>query len=135
VEGWDYRACCEGTATLLQALKLKGDAVSIPKMELKDWPHADYTGYMLDIARQGMPLMGLRDAIEAMRYFKVRYLHLHFHDGSAFYFPLKKYPQAGSHNGAINNGDAFKSWDLEELKKTVAYADARGVTLVPELET
>ena len=135
VEGWDYRACCEGTATLLQALKLKGDTVSIPKMEVKDWPHADYTGYMLDIARQGMPLMGLRDAIEAMRYFKVRYLHLHFHDGSAFYFPLKKYPQAGSHNGAINNGDAFKSWDLEELKKTVAYADARGVTLVPELET
>ncbi len=135
VEGWDYRAACEGTATLLQAIVEDGGKFFVPRMTVKDWPHADYCGYMIDCARQGLPLMGVRDAIEAMRFFKVRYLHLHFHDGSAFYFPLKAYPQAGNSNGAINNGDAFKSWDLEELKKTVAYADARGVTLVPELET
>jgi len=135
VEGWDYRACCEGTATLLQALNVNGAAVSVPKMNLKDWPHADFCGYMIDCARQGLPLMGVRAAVEAMRFHKVRYLHLHLHDGSGFYFPLKAYPQVGNSNGAINEGDAFKSWDLEELKKTVAYADARGVTIVPELET
>jgi len=135
VEGWDYRACCEGTATLLQVLKVNGAAVSVPKLQLKDWPHADFCGYMIDCARQGLPEMGIRDAVEAMRFFKVRYLHLHLHDGSGFYFPLKAYPQVGRSNGAINGGDAFKSWNLEELKKVVAYADARGVTIVPELET
>ena len=135
VEGWDYRACCEGTATLLQALKVNGAAVLLPKMQIKDWPHADYNCYMIDCARQGLPLMGLKACIECMRYYKTRYLHLHASDDCAFYFPLKSYPQAGSHNGACNNGDAFKSWDLEELKKVVAYADARGVTLVPEIET
>ena len=47
-----------------------------------------------------MPLMGLRDANETVCYFSVRSLHLHFHDESGCYFPLKKYPQAGSHNAA-----------------------------------
>ncbi|MCY2924966.1 MAG: hypothetical protein NT031_05920, partial [Planctomycetota bacterium] len=32
IEGWDYRAVCEGTATLLQAISLEGGKASIPKM-------------------------------------------------------------------------------------------------------
>ena len=133
VEGWDYRAVCEGTATLLHALKIDDLKVSLPKMEIKDWPHADFTGIMIDCARQDMPLMAIKDAVMAARFWKVRYLHLHFSEDSAFVFPLKCY-KAGTSNGAINNGDTPKVWDLDELHKTVAYADARGVTLVPELE-
>ncbi|GAH69606.1 unnamed protein product, partial [marine sediment metagenome] len=38
VEGWDYRAVCEGTATILHALKIDGQKVSLLKMEVKDWP-------------------------------------------------------------------------------------------------
>jgi hypothetical protein len=50
-------------------------------------------------------------------------------------FPLRKWPEAGKHNGAINNGDTPKVWDREELIKLVQFADERGVTLVPEIET
>jgi hexosaminidase len=135
VEGWDYRAACEGTATLLQALRQAGGNWSLPTMAVKDWPFADYTGYMLDVARQGVPIVALKDAVIAMRYWKVRYLHLHFSDDSALVYPLRKYPEAGKFNGAINNGDMTKVWDREELKKLVAFADERGVTLVPEFET
>ncbi|MCY2929402.1 MAG: family 20 glycosylhydrolase [Planctomycetota bacterium] len=155
VEGWDYRATCEGTATLLQSLRQDGGKWVLPKMSIKDWPFADYTGYMLDVARQGVPIVALKDAVIAMRYWKVRYLHLHFSDDSALVYPLRKYPDAGKFNGAINNGDnplrkypdagkfngainngdMTKVWDREELKKLVAFADERGVTLVPEFET
>ncbi|MCY2926429.1 MAG: family 20 glycosylhydrolase, partial [Planctomycetota bacterium] len=135
VEGWDYRATCEGTATLLQSLRQDGGQWVLPKMSIKDWPFADYTGYMLDVARQGVPIVALKDAVIAMRYWKVRYLHLHFSDDSALVYPLRKYPDAGKFNGAINNGDMTKVWDREELKKLVAFADERGVTLVPEFET
>jgi len=135
VEGWDYRAVCEGTATLLQALIYKDGKASLPKMKIKDWPHADYTGFMIDCARQDVPLLALKDMVISMRFWKVRYLHLHLSDDNAFMFPLRKWPQVGMNNSTINNGDICKVWDRDELIKLVAFADARGVTLVPELET
>jgi hexosaminidase len=135
VEGWDYRAVCEGTATLLQALVIKDGTAAFPKMTIKDWPFADFTGYMIDCARQDVPLQALKSAVIAMRYWKVRYLHLHLADESTLMFPLRKWPEASKYNGAINDGDTPKVWDRAELIKLVEFADARGVTLVPEFET
>ena len=135
VEGWDYRAVCEGTATVLQALQENGGKWALPKMTVKDWPFADYTGFMLDCARQDVPLHALKSMVISMRFWKVRYLHLHLCDESAMMFPLLKWPEASKYNGAINNGDTPRVWDRKELIKLVAFADARGVTLVPELET
>ncbi len=133
VEGWDYRSVCEGTATLLQALQESGGKWSLPKMTIKDWPHADYTAVMLDCCRQDIPLMAVQDAVEAARFWKVRYLHLHLAEDSAFVFPLT-FLSAGNANGGVYGGDVPKVWNRDELVNLVAYADARGVTLVPELE-
>jgi hexosaminidase len=135
VEGWDYRAVCEGTATLLQALKYKDGKASLPKLEIKDWPFADYTGFMLDCARQDVSLHALKTFVVSCRFWKVRYLHLHLADESTLMFPLRKWPEASKYNAAINNGDPGKVWDRAELIKLVEFADARGVTLVPEFET
>ena len=38
VTGWDYRAVCEGTATLLQVIVIKEGKVSLPKLAIRDWP-------------------------------------------------------------------------------------------------
>lgn len=135
VEGWDYRAVCEGTATLLQTLKYQDGKASLPKMEIKDWPFADFTGFMLDCARQDVPIHALKSFVVSCRFWKVRYLHLHLADESALMFPLRKWPEAGKFNGAINNGDPGRVWDRAELIKLVEFADARGVTIVPEIET
>ncbi len=136
VEGWDYRSVCEGTSTLLQALIIKDGKASLPKMAIKDWPFADYAGFMIDCARQDVSVHALKSCVIGMRFYKVRYLHLHLSDDSAFMFPLRKWPQVGMYNdAAIDNGDPGKVWDRAELIKLVEYADARGVTLVPELET
>jgi hexosaminidase len=135
VEGWDYRSVCEGTATLLQAVKYLEGRASLPKVEIKDWPFADYTGFMLDCARQDVPLHALKTFVVSCRFWKVRYLHLHLADESTLMFPLRKWPEASKYNGAINNGDRPKVWDRAELINLVEFADARGVTLVPEFET
>jgi len=127
IEGWDYRAVCEGTATLLQAIVLEGDKVSVPKMTVKDWPYSDYGAIMIDCARQYQPAYILKTAVETCRLFKIRYLHLHLHDANAYMFPSTAYPEA-------NTKGTLPPYKLEELKDLVAYADARGVTCVPELE-
>jgi hexosaminidase len=127
IEGWDYRAVCEGTATLLQALAVEGGKVSVPKVSIKDWPFSDYGAIMPDVARQFQPIYVLKMAVETCRLFKIRYLHLHLHDDNAYTFPSTAYPEANSKGG-------LPPYKLEELKDLVAYADARGVTCVPELE-
>ncbi|MHC4502944.1 MAG: family 20 glycosylhydrolase, partial [Planctomycetota bacterium] len=135
VAGWDYRAVCEGTATILQAVAGKEGKYFLPRMRIKDWPHADFTGCMVDLARQWIPIDALKFTVEACRFWKVRYVHLHFSDNHAYTFPSKAFPELGNRNSASSGGIVPRVYDLEELKELVTYADARGVTLVPELET
>lgn len=139
LEGFDYRAVAEGSATILQAVAMTDGVVSLPRLAIKDWPHADYCGVMLDVARQGHPIEAVKQVVELCRLYKVRYLQLHLTDDQGWTFPSTKYPQLGSKNVVVGHagpgGLAPKVYTLEELKDLVAYADARGVTLVPEIET
>jgi hexosaminidase len=134
VEGFDYRAVAEGTATLLQALSQSNGQVALPKLVIKDWPHADYCAMMIDCGRQEQPIEWLKKMIETCRLYKVRYVHLHLTDDQGWCFPSATYPQLGSKNHGTHGGLAPKVYPLEELKGLVAYADARGIALVPELE-
>lgn len=134
VEGFDYRAVAEGSATLLQALGQADGQVSLPNLNIHDWPHADYCGQLVDVARQNHPIDWLKKMVRVCRFYKVRYLQLHLTDDQGWTFPSTKYPQLGSKNYGAHGGAAPRVYALDELKELVAYADARGVTLVPEFE-
>lgn len=134
VEGFDYRATAEGTSTLVQLLRKSQVGYSLPKITIKDWPHADYCGVMLDVARQDHPIESIKKVVQICRFYKARYLQLHLTDDQGWTFPSSKYPQLGSKNHGAHGGVAPRVYKLDELKDLVDYADARGVTLVPELE-
>ncbi|MCY2930384.1 MAG: family 20 glycosylhydrolase [Planctomycetota bacterium] len=129
IEGWDYRAVCEGTSTLLQAIAIEGEKASVPKMTIKDWPYSDFGAIMVDCARQPQPIYVLKMAAEICRLFRIRYLHLHLTEDNGYTFPSTAYPEANS-----VHYPPLTPYTLAELKDLVAYADARGVTCVPELE-
>lgn len=135
IEGWDYRAVAEGTATILQAIEAREGKVTLPKMKVKDWPHADFTGVMVDVARQQIPVDALQAVIEACRLWKIRYCQLHLSDDEAFTFPSTAFPKLGTKNEAMHGGVTPRVYTLKELRDLAGYADARGVTLVPELAT
>jgi hexosaminidase len=134
VTGFDYRAVAEGTSTLLQLVGRKESEVHLPRIRIKDWPHADYCGAMLDVARQDHPIDAIKKVVQLCRLYKVRYLQLHLTDDQGWTFPSTRYPQLGTKNHAAHGGITPRVYKLEELKALVAYADARGVTIVPELE-
>jgi hexosaminidase len=135
VTGWDYRATAEGTVTLLQAITGKDGKYALAKMTVKDWPHADYTGTMIDAARQWIPPDCVKFTIEACRFWKIRYLQMHLSDDHAYTFESKIFPELGNKNLQISDGIVCRCYTQEELKDLEAYAVARGVTIVPELET
>jgi len=123
VHGADYNAVAMGTATLLQAIVVRNRAASLPAIRVADHPGSVYCGTMLDVARQRHPIGALRPVVEMCRLYKIRYLHLHLTDDQLFMFPSTAYPKIGAHG-----------YTRDELAALVAYADARGVTLVPEIE-
>lgn len=127
VVGQNYNAVAMGTATLLQSMSRneKGEIV-VPAYVVKDWCFAEFSGLMLDIAREDHSMEVLRDVIDLCRFYKIRYFRLHFSDDQACLFPFAAFPQV-TYGG--------RTWKLEEIKDLVRYADERGVTLVPELET
>ena len=135
LEGSDYRAVAEGTCTLLQAIVRQSNGFALPVMTIDDWPHADYTGAMVDVARQDNPIIYLKQMVDTCRAYKVRYLQLHMTDDQAWTFPSKAFPKLGTLNGSAHGGPKCGVYQIDELKALVKYADERGVTLVPELET
>jgi hexosaminidase len=128
IEGFDYRAVAEGSSTLLQAIRQAGGEAALPKLAIKDWPHADFCALMIDCGRQAQPIESLKKMVETCRIYKVRYLQLHLTDDQGWCFPSTKYPQLGAKSQGPTR------YSLEELKDLVAYADARGIAIVPELE-
>ncbi|MCY2924967.1 MAG: family 20 glycosylhydrolase, partial [Planctomycetota bacterium] len=99
------------------------------------WPHADYTGTMIDAARQWIPPDAIKYTIEACRFWKVRYVQMHFSDDHAYTFGSKIFPQLGDRNMRISEGIIARCYTQPEMRDLEAYAVARGVTIVPELET
>ena len=134
VAGADYAAIAAGTVTLLQALKVEGKTVSAPHMTVEDGPKLAYRGAMLDVARKPYSIDTLKECVRVCRYYKIRYLQLHLTDENAWVFPSTAYPKLGADNFVWAGGEKPTVYKLDELKALVAYAETRGVILVPEIE-
>lgn len=120
-----FKGVAFGTSTLLQCLSIEGDHFSFPAIVVRDAPHAAYRGLMIDVARQPHSIETLREAIRMARLYKIRYLHLHLTDDQHFTFPFEPV------TSKLENNFSYSRQELEDL---VAYADARGVTIIPEMD-
>jgi len=128
VQGANYGAVALGTVTLLQAMTGGKDHWELPRMKIRDAPAYGYRGLMIDTARNAHSIDNLKQTVLLCRLYKIRYLHLHLNDDQSFLFPSPTYPQVTGQNWSM------PSYTMPELKELVAFADLRGVTLVPELE-
>jgi hexosaminidase len=125
IEGVDYQATALATSTFIQALSGEGAALGFPPMQLEDKPGSTFTSVMLDVARQFHPVGVLKDVVDMCQFYKVPYLHLHLTDDQGYRLPSKAYPQLPTPGGSYTD---------EEIRDLVAYADSRGVTIIPEIE-
>lgn len=125
VEGGSATGVAWGCVSLLQSLR----AGRVPKLEIADRPDKPYRGLMVDVARRYHSIPTLEQMVEVCRFAKIRYLQLHLTDDQAFGFPSLAYPFLA---GQTQHGGP--AYTRDELRGLVAFARARGVTLVPELE-
>jgi hexosaminidase len=125
-------------------------AVSIPGQRIEDAPRFAWRGLMLDSARNVQSVAFVKRFIDRMALDKLNTLHWHLTDDQGWRIEIKKYPRL-TEVGAwrVPAGPAAAA-DLDpktgrprqvggfytqaEIREVVAYAAARHVTIVPEID-
>ena len=125
IEGRSVAGVARGTATLVQLLREGPAGWILPVTEIQDGPAHPFRSVMVDVARQPHSMETLRHVVDLAWFYKLRYVNLHLTDDQAFTFPFE---------GVTDQLPDDRTHPLEAWRALVDYADARGVTLVPELD-
>ena len=123
------------------------DAWSGPGVEIQDQPRFGWRGLLIDVARHYMPVEFLKKAVDLLALHKMNTLQLHLTDDQGWRLEIRKYPrltEIGSarkespRKGDRDRGDGTpygpRFYTQAEMRDLVAYAAARHVTVVPEIE-
>ncbi len=130
--------------TLLQLLppevfspaKVEGIAWKTPCVQIEDTPRFAWRGLMLDPARFFLTKDYIKRYIDLLALHKMNRLHLHLTDSEAWTLQIDAYPE-------LTNMDkwplkmaerAAGTYSHEDIREIVRYAEARNVTVVPEIE-
>jgi hexosaminidase len=137
-----------GAVTLWQLLTStegKGPA-SFPRVSIKDAPRFAWRGVMLDSARHYQSPELITQLIDWMALHKLNMLQWHLVDDQGWRLEIKAYPKltsVGAWRTAVPGEDALGHgkagryggfYSQDEVRRIVAYAAARNVTIVPEIE-
>ncbi|MCR6661792.1 MAG: beta-N-acetylhexosaminidase [Luteimonas sp.] len=107
----------------------------LPRVEINDVPAYGWRGLSLDVARSFLSVDYLEKTIDRMAFFKLNRLHLHLTDDQGWRIEIKAYPKLTEIGGASAvEGGRSGFYTQDELKHLVAYAQARGITIVPEVD-
>ena len=126
-------------------------AVEVAARRIDDAPRFGWRGVMLDSARHFQSVDYVKGLIDRMALAKLNTLHWHLTDDQGWRLEIKKYPRltevgawrvpAGPAAAADIDPKTGKPrmiggfYTQDEVREVVAYAAARHVTIVPEIET
>ena len=144
-----------GVQTLRQMV---GGDGTVPCAEIKDTPRFGWRGAMLDVSRHFLPKAFVLKFIDLLALHKMNTLQLHLTDDQGWRIEIRKYPRL-TEIGAVRNetlvgralldpvdpkfDPATQTFDgvpyggfytQEDVREIVAYAAARHITVVPEIE-
>jgi hexosaminidase len=155
IRGKDYGGLFNGIQTFLQLLPSEVYDVrhltqdfswTVEGVTIEDYPRFAYRGVMLDVARTFVPMEQVLRFIDNIAYHKINRLHWHLADDEGWRIEIKSYPRLHE-VGGFRGGDSpiksiYGAWDeryggyytQEEIREVVAYAAARNVEIIPEID-
>ncbi len=150
VRARDAQGLFYGGVTLWQLLTGAANQQSIPSMTIEDAPRFRWRGLMLDSARHYQSPEFIKQFIDWMAQHKLNVLHWHLTDDQAWRIEIKKYPKLTSvgawrvpeGHAALMDIDAKTGkprlhggfYTQQQARDIVAYAAARQIAVVPEIE-
>jgi hexosaminidase len=123
-----------GIQTLRQLLQ---GQTTLPGLVITDQPRFGWRGTMLDSSRHFQTPDEIRRWLDWMAMHKLNVFHWHLVDSHGWRLEIKKYPKLTSvaawrEQPPVGRYGGFYTQD--EIKELVAYAAARHITVVPEIE-
>jgi len=141
-----------GAASLWQLLTPDAGhgPVTLQPVHIHDAPRFAWRGMMLDSARHYQSPAFIKKLIDVMALHKLNVLHWHLTDDQAWRLEIKKYPRLTEVGGWRVPAGAAAQQDINpktgkprlyggiysqaQVREIVAYAAARNITIVPEIE-
>jgi hexosaminidase len=137
-----------GIQTLQQLFPVKKDRpFKISCVKISDEPKYAWRGMHLDVSRHFFPKDFIKKYIDYLVMYKMNTFHWHLTDDQGWRIEIKKYPKLtdvgawrkGSMVGHYNDQKFDEVsyggfYTQEDIKEIIAYAEARHITVVPEIE-
>ncbi|MCE7961482.1 MAG: beta-N-acetylhexosaminidase [Acidobacteria bacterium ACB1] len=135
--------------SLLQLLPLKADGnPQIAAVTINDAPRFGYRGMHLDVSRHFMPIDFVKKYIDLMSQYKFNTFHWHLTDDQGWRIEITKYPKlteigskrpetmvARNFSPYVGDGIPVEGfYTQDQIRDVVAYAKARYITVIPEIE-
>ena len=117
--------------TLGQLAKLSGGR-PIPCARVTDWPEVRWRGYMNDCGRNFLAVEGVKAVLETMGRYKMNLFHWHLADYHGWRLESRLHPRVTAPETMMRQVGRFYSQD--DFREICAYAKARGITVMPELD-
>lgn len=136
IAGADAAGLFYGVQTLGQLLTRDDDgAWRIPAVRVDDAPRFAYRGVMLDVARHFHPVATVEAYIDRAAALKFNVLHLHLSDDQGWRLEIPSRPLLTERaSGSSVGGDGGGFFTQDDYRRIVAYAAARHMTVVPEID-
>ena len=125
VKASDSLGAQNAAVTLIQLMEKAEDGLTLPAGVIEDAPKCTWRTVMIDLARDWHELHVLYEYVDMCRFYKVKYLHFHFTDDQSYTLPSKAFPKLPTEG---------RHYTEAEIKGLIAYAKARGVQLIPEID-
>lgn len=120
---------------------------TLPAVVVRDSPRFAWRGVLLDVARHFMPKDAVLRFVDLAAMHKLNVLHLHLTDDQGWRVEIQSYPEltrVGSwrhattvgtwRTGSLDGRPHGGFYTQDDLREIVAYAAARGLTVVPEID-
>ena len=117
-----------------------------PGVEIMDTPNFPWRGFMLDEARNFKGEKEVKKLLDSMARYKMNVFQWHLTDDQGWRIEIKKYPklteiggirsntQIGGWKSPLRSGKTHSGfYTQEQIKRIVAYAAKRHITIVPEI--
>ena len=125
-------------------------AWTVPAVEIKDQPRFRWRGLLLDVSRHFFNKQEIKNFLDLMGQHKLNTFHFHLVDDNGWRVEIKRYPkltEVGAWRKGIDFGLNPKDstaygkdgqyggyYTQDDIRELVAYAQARYITIVPEIE-
>jgi hexosaminidase len=117
-----------GLETFLQLQQRDGAGWFLPVVAIRDQPRFPWRGLMIDVARHWQPIDVIERNLDAMAAVKLNVLHLHLTDDQGFRIESLTHPELQ------DKGSDGHFFTQAQIRLLIAYADDRGIRVVPEFD-